>query len=265
MNTQPEQARHIIRFCQGLLSHVEDTIAMEHPVTIKINGEEFVTLVCTPEFIEDMVIGYLASEGIIRHMQDIQHIWTQEEEGFVHVTTKRWNPLHRQLFAKRYVTSCCGSGRHSFVYVNDARTAKHTHGEPIELRYADCFRLMNTVLSGTELFQHTGGVHTAALCSNKDVLLTRSDIGRHNALDKILGHYLRQGIPPEHSTIVLSGRISSEILLKASKLGAEIVLSKSAPTSLAIDLADELGITAVGFIRADVCNVYSHPERITAD
>ena len=113
-----------------------------------------------------------------------------------------------------------------------------------------------------DLFKQTGGVHIAAICDSDNFMLTRMDIGRHNALDKIYGHCLKNDITVKDKVIVFSGRISSEILLKVAKIGCEIVLSKSAPTELAIKLADELGITAVGFIRGQSFNVYSHPERI---
>lgn len=241
----------------------EDLIVTEHPVTIKINGDEFVTLVCTPEYIEDMVIGYLASEGIIRGFQDIKAIWSQEEEGFVHVTIDHLSPLHRQLFAKRYVTSCCGSSRHGFVYVNDARTAKIADGVHVSLSFDDCFRLMEEVQTGSELFHRTGGVHSAAICDAGGVLLARSDIGRHNALDKIYGYCLKQHLKLNDKIVVFSGRISSEILLKVAKIGCEMILSKSAPTGLALELAEQLGITTVGFIRQNSCNVYTRPDRIS--
>ena len=113
-----------------------------------------------------------------------------------------------------------------------------------------------------DLFQQTGGVHIAALCDPQNFMLTRMDIGRHNALDKIYGYCLKNDITVKDKVIVFSGRISSEILLKVAKIGCEVVLSKSAPTELAINLADELGITAVGFIRGQSFNVYTHPERI---
>ncbi|AHV97321.1 formate dehydrogenase accessory sulfurtransferase FdhD [Paenibacillus sabinae] len=263
MKREPEQQGHIIRYRKGRITREPDLIVTEHPVTLKINGEEFVTLVCTPEHIEDMAVGYLASEGIIRGIQDIKEMWTQEEEGYVHVSTDRWNELHRQLYAKRYVNSCCGGGRHGFVYVNDARTAKIMEGVHVSLSFKDCFRLMEEVQTGSELFHRTGGVHSAAICDTDGVLLARSDIGRHNALDKIYGHCLRHAMNLNDKIIVFSGRISSEILLKVAKIGCEIILSKSAPTALALELAEQLGITTVGFIRQDSCNVYTRPERIS--
>jgi FdhD protein len=113
-----------------------------------------------------------------------------------------------------------------------------------------------------DLFHQTGGVHIAALCDSQNFMLTRMDIGRHNALDKIYGYCLKKNIPVKDKVIVFSGRISSEILLKVAKIGCEVVLSKSAPTELAINLAEELGITAVGFIRGESFNVYSHSDRI---
>ena len=97
------------------------------------------------------------------------------------------------------------------------------------------------------------------------IVLSRMDIGRHNALDKIYGHCLKHSIPVRDKVIVFSGRISSEILLKVAKIGCEIVLSKSAPTELALSLAEELGITTVGFIRKNSFNLYTHPERIISE
>jgi len=94
------------------------------------------------------------------------------------------------------------------------------------------------------------------------IVLSRMDIGRHNALDKIYGYCLKNNISIGDKIIVFSGRISSEILLKVAKIGCEIILSKSAPTELALELAEQLGITTVGFIRNGSLNVYTHPERI---
>ncbi|WP_418055128.1 formate dehydrogenase accessory sulfurtransferase FdhD [Priestia megaterium] len=244
------------------MESVEDKIVTEFPVTVKINEEEFVTMVCSPQYIEDMVIGYLASEGVIRAYTDIKNIWVQEKEGYVHVTIDKLNPYFQNLQNKRYITSCCGASRQGFVFINDALTAKKMNGISVELSIKDCFQLMNKLQQSAATFQETGGVHNAAICDKNGFMLSRMDIGRHNALDKLYGYCLKHHISIRDKVVVFSGRISSEILLKVAKIGCEVVLSKSAPTELALNLAEELGITTVGFIRNDSLNIYTYPERI---
>lgn len=257
-----EVKREILRFGNGQAERLEDSIVTEFTITVKVNGEELVTMVCTPDYIEEMVIGYLASEGIIKKYTDIEDLWIQEKEGFVHVKTSRSNSIYKDLQGKRYLTSCCGASRSGFVFATDAMIAKKLHGVRTELEVEDCFRLMEEMQESAELFQNTGGVHNASLCSLFGPVVSRMDIGRHNALDKIFGHCLKNDISIQDKVIVFSGRISSEILLKVAKIGCPIVLSKSAPTELALKLADELGITTIGFIRNGSLNVYTHPERI---
>jgi FdhD protein len=254
--------REVFRYEQGEVKHIEDSIVTEFPVTVKINGQEFVTMVSTPEYIEDMVIGFLASEGIIRKYEDIDEIWLQDKEGYVHVTAEKINPYYRDIQNKRYITSCCGMSRQGFVFVNDALTAKKIDDVHVKISPEDCFRLMNDMQLSAATFHHTGGVHNAALCDVNGIVLRRMDIGRHNALDKIYGHCLKNNIPIGDKIIVFSGRISSEILLKVAKIGCEIILSKSAPTELALQLAEQLGITTIGFIRNQSLNVYTHPKRV---
>lgn len=256
------QTQRIWRFSDGQIEEKQDVIATEYPITVKLNGKELLTIICSPEYIEDMVIGFLASERIIIDYQDIKEIRLDEDLGVVHIETSRVFPYFEQLHNKRFITSCCGMSRQGFVFANDALTAKQMSDRNVSLKPDDCFSLMDNMNHAADLFQQTGGVHIAALCDTDGFSLTRMDIGRHNALDKIYGHCLRNKIPVKNKVIVFSGRISSEILLKVSKIGCEIVLSKSAPTELAIKLANELGITAVGFIRGNSFNVYSHPERI---
>lgn len=254
--------REILRVENNKVKKVEDMVVTEHAVTVKINQQEFVTMVCTPEYVEDMVIGYLASERIIRKAEDIEEIWYQEEEGFVHIKTKQINPIYQQIQNKRYITSCCGMSRQGFVFANDALASKTMNDVHVRITTDDCFRLMRDMQESAVTFQETGGVHNAALCDVNGIVLSRMDIGRHNALDKIYGYCLRNNISIQDKIIVFSGRISSEILLKVSKIGCEIVLSKSAPTELALQLAEQLGITTVGFIRQNSLNIYTHKERI---
>ncbi|MBT2644683.1 formate dehydrogenase accessory sulfurtransferase FdhD [Bacillus sp. ISL-41] len=260
--TKTRTKRTITRYVNGNIEKVEDDIATEKPFTIKLNEKEFATLVCTAEYIEDMVIGFLASEGVIRKFADIEDLWIQEKEGFVHVKTHYTNSFYEKFHSKRYITSCCGKSRQGFVFFNDARLSHHFKKVNVLLTYQDCFRLMEEMQNRSAVFQETGGVHNAALCTRDGVLLSRLDIGRHNALDKIYGYCLRHQISLEDKIIVFSGRISSEIVTKVAKIGCEVVLSKSAPTEMALELAEELGMTAVGFIRNNALNVYTRPDRI---
>nr|WP_232223934.1 formate dehydrogenase accessory sulfurtransferase FdhD [Anoxybacillus tepidamans] len=244
---------------EGELSEQEDAIVREYPLTIVVNGQEFATLVCSPEHLDELVIGFLASEGVIRSYGDIKKLTIDEPRGFAYVDLLAPLP-ESSAFSKRFIGSCCGKSR-QFYLLNDVRTAK-TVMSTTKIGVEQCFSLMNTLQNGSVVFRETGGVHNAALCDESGIVIARSDVGRHNALDKIYGYCLRHSIPMRDKLVAFSGRVSSEVLLKVSKMGAGIVLSKSAPTDLALQLADDLRITVVGFIRGATLNIYTHPERI---
>lgn len=238
----------------------DDAIAIEFPLTIMLNGEEFATMVCTPTNIRELMIGFLASEGIIRFIDDISSISVDKDSGFAYVEVNRPIDQLEQDHSKRFIGSCCGKSR-QFYFKSDVRTAKTITSE-MTIKAGQCLSLMNELQNQSRFFQKTGGVHNAALCTVDDVLTIRTDIGRHNALDKIYGYVLEQRIPLENKVIAFSGRISSEVLLKVSKMGIGIIISKSAPTNLALNLADDLGITVVGFVRGNKMNVYTHKHRV---
>lgn len=251
----------ITKYEDELLYEEEDTIATEYPLTVFVNGYEFATMVCTPTHFKELVVGFLASDGLILIPNDIESISIDESKGFAYVELIN-KKISRQTFStKRFIGSCCGMSR-QFYFQSDAKTAK-TITSRSTISVHKCIKLMRAMQDNSFDFQLTGGVHNTALCSEDEVLLSRSDIGRHNALDKIYGHCLMNTISLKEKVIVFSGRISSEVLLKASKIGVGIILSKSAPTTLAIQLAEDLGITTVGFVRGNRLNIYSHPERIT--
>ncbi|WP_040606953.1 formate dehydrogenase accessory sulfurtransferase FdhD [Salsuginibacillus kocurii] len=253
--------REIVRFDGENLTTVEDEIVTEFPLTIYVNDEEFATMVCTPLHLEELIIGFLASEGIIRFYNEIKSFELNEERGFAYITLHAEQVTNQALYSKRFIGSCCGKSR-QFYFHNDARTAK-TSMTTITLAAKDCVRLMKEMQAASTAFKNTGGVHNATICSPEETIVNRADIGRHNALDKLYGHCLLNRISVRDKVLVFSGRISSEVLTKAAKIGVGIVLSKSAPTDLAIRLAEDLNITAVGFIRGNSFNVYSHPQRIT--
>jgi FdhD protein len=253
--------RRIVRYKADGVRETDDLVAVEYALTMLVDGDEFATMVCTPTDVEELVIGFLASEGVIRLPKEIKSLDIDEARGFARIELVNPQAAGKETVSKRFIGSCCGKSR-QFYFHNDARTAK-TARSSVTLTPGQCFALMEQLQSGSQEFQMTGGVHNAALCSPDGLIVARTDIGRHNALDKIYGYCLQRGIPTKDAVIAFSGRISSEVLLKVAKIGAGVVLSKSAPTTLAIDLADDLGITAVGFIRGGSLNVYSHAHRIS--
>lgn len=253
----------IRRFEAGTFQEIESSVATEYPLTIYVNGQELVTIVCTPEYLEDLVVGFLTSEGIIRGPGDIDSVDIIEATGHAKVSANFVNKFNAKYRGKRYITSCCGKSRENFYFQSDASLVNVKQNGSLQLTTNTIFRLMEKFEQNSATFHQTGGVHNAALCSSAEIIYSRMDIGRHNALDKIYGRALQDGTATENKAIIFSGRISSEILVKTAKLGCGIILSRSAPTELAINMAEELNITTVGFIRGDRLNVYSGFERIT--
>ncbi|MCZ8523597.1 MULTISPECIES: formate dehydrogenase accessory sulfurtransferase FdhD [Paenibacillus] len=261
MDDESVTARSLWRYEDGGLRPLVDTVAREVPLTVRLDGEEFATVVCSPDDLEDWAAGFLAAEGVIRTWSDIRSLEVDTGKGFAYVELKNPLPARQRDQSKRFIGSCCGKSR-QFYFQSDVRTARTVLSRHT-LTPGQCLRLIALLQDGSDVFRRTGGVHNAALCSAEALLIRRSDIGRHNALDKLFGCSLRQGLPLHDKVLAFSGRVSSEVLLKAAKMGIGLLLSKSAPTDLALDLADDLGITVVGFIRGHTFNVYSHPERIS--
>lgn len=262
MENPPITARWAIRrFKDGRFADADDVVAAEFPLTLRVNGEELATIVCTPHDLEDLAVGFLASEGVIRSAADIASLSISPDSGFAYIELVGRAIPGREFYAKRMIGSCCGKSR-QFYFVNDARTAR-TVPQRHRVAPPQIFAWMSELERLSGEFRRTGGVHNAALFDADGTAVVRSDIGRHNALDKLFGHCLRHRLPTADKTIAFSGRLSSEVVLKTAKIGAGLLLSKSAPTALALQLADDLGITAVGFVRNGSMNIYTHPERVT--
>jgi FdhD protein len=253
-------SQNIVRYNGQSFIEEEDDIAVETALTIILDGNEFATMVCTPSEWTELVVGFLASEGVIRLYQDIESLHIDEETGFAYVELVNKHCIQKDFHSKRLIGSCCGKGR-QFYFHNDMKTAK-TVMTKVTLTPEQCHSLMRQLQESSMHLDQTGGVHNAALCTSDGIVVSRTDIGRHNALDKLFGYCIINRISIKDKIIAFSGRISSEVLLKAAKIGVGMILSKSAPTNLALNLAEELGITAVGFIRGNGFNVYTHQERI---
>lgn len=254
------ERRAVVRYDVSGFRETEDWIAVERPLTIWLDGAEFATMVCTPSDLEELVYGFLASEGIVRRADEVASLAIDPVSGFARVRLRNPRAAGKDAVSKRFIGSCCGKSR-QFYFLNDARTAR-TSTSAATVAVRQCVERLRELEDASEAFRLTGGLHNAALCTPERLLFARSDIGRHNALDKLYGRCLLDGIPTRDAIVAFSGRLSSEVVLKVAKLGAAVVLSKSAPTTLAIELARDLGITAVGFIRGQSLNVYSHAHRI---
>lgn len=253
--------RRIVELNQGEFREKEDSLLVEAPLTVVLNGEEFVTLLCTPTDLSDLVLGFLFSEGLVDGADDVSNLSVDEEQGRVEVATRRSHDLAAKLYGKRTLTTGCGRGT-IFYHVSDALKTR-----PVESDARFSAERLFAALKGwgerAELFAETGCPHSAALLSPEgELLCLAEDAGRHNAVDKVIGRALREGWRREDKCLVTTGRISSEILIKAAKAGIPVVVSRSAATDLAVALAEELGLTAAGFARGRRMNVYTRPERI---
>ncbi|WP_094604799.1 Sulfur carrier protein FdhD [Sporomusa silvacetica DSM 10669] len=239
----------------------EEPVVEEIPLTIYLNDKELVTMLAATGEENYLVIGFLATEGIIQSVDDIKTLAVDTGKGVIHVTTTSGQIAAEKMFLKRYLTACCGKGRSAFYFVNDILTAK-TVATDLTITPDEAMHYSKLLEAASETFRLTGGVHGGALAAAGELICWSQDIGRHNVFDKLYGRCLLEGISTNDKVLVFSGRVSSEILLKVSKMNISVIIARSAPTTLALDMAEELGVTVIGFARGERLNVYSHPERV---
>lgn len=255
------RVKKILQWNDGVVQEKDDPVILEVPLTIYLNGQEFVTLLCTPQWSEMLAVGFLRSEGLIREFRDVTSLRLDEAQGFIFVETKG-GKLAEKLYGKRTITSGCGKGT-VFFNVLDSLQSEPIIESSLTVSCEQLRQLVRQLQDKAELFKMTGGIHSAALCTPHEIVYFCEDIGRHNAVDKILGFCLKDGVSIGDKILVTSGRISSEILVKAAKLGIPILVSRSAPTTLSIELAEKLGITLIGFVRGRRLNIYSNGQRVS--
>jgi FdhD protein len=232
---------------------------VETPVSLTVNGEAWVSFMCTPVLLEAMAVGFLYNEGVIDSMQEVSDVRLCEHGDNVDVWLD--HPVEKPTNWTR--TSGCSGGMTAVDSIQKPRSAASPNG--FALPVSGINRLVEMLFDAQGLYRETGGVHTSALTDGERILLSADDIGRHNTLDKIAGQCLMQDIQPVHRILITTGRISSEMLQKAVRLGAGMLISRTSPSSLSIELAKKWGITLIGYARKNGFNVYAHPERIVSD
>jgi FdhD protein len=253
----------VLRITEQDRDEVEDVVVREFPLTIFLDDQELVTLLCSPANLKYLAVGFLLAEGLIHGKDDIRDIVVDSQKGVVHVETSGGKELAKELLFKRMITSGCGRGA-TFYNVADVQGKVKVESQ-VRISASEVFALVKEFQHHSQVFRTTGGVHSAALCDTKNILVFSEDVGRHNAIDKIFGECVLNDIPTDDCIIVTSGRVSSEILLKVDKRNIPILISKSAPTDQGVKLAKNLGVTLVGFVRGKKMNVYAHEWRVVSD
>lgn len=252
-------------FQNGKTEQVNAHVIVETSVSLTVNGEVWLAFMCTPTQLEALAVGFLFNEGIIKGFSEVADVRLCEHGDNVDVWLN-----HAANKPERWTrTSGCTGG----VTSVDASTklSAETHVDPgfavhqnsVMLSPEQIPALLAMLDDDQTLYRQTGGVHTSILSDGERSILAAEDIGRHNTLDKLAGQMLMDGIKPNANVILTTGRISSEMMQKAIRLGVSVVISRTSPSSMSVELAEKQGITLIGYAKRHRFNVYTHAERIT--
>jgi|Deesub1362A_J573_1020465.scaffolds.fasta_scaffold00013_148 FdhD protein len=245
--------RNVFRVTAESFNKVEDVIAVEKRLKILVNGKEVLSLYCTPLMIKELVVGFFMTEGIVKGNICAERMTIlYGDEITVDV------PVEGEVSVEggTATSGCAGGITLQRKLLKGARDSKFSIGRESLIELFKQFQMRS------KLYRVTGCVHSAALSDGKDIVFFAEDIGRHNAVDKVIGRCLLEGVDFQEKIILTSGRLSSEVVAKCSRWGIPLIASRAAPTDLAINIAEESGITVVGFLRGERMNVYTYPERI---
>ncbi|MBL8296966.1 MAG: formate dehydrogenase accessory sulfurtransferase FdhD [Rhodanobacteraceae bacterium] len=259
--------RTVVRWRDGQLEQQEDIIAEEVPVAIVCNGERFAVMMATPADLEDFALGFALSEGVIADPAELTQVQVRSHlEGVeleLSIPPARAAALAQRTRRLEGRSGCgiCGSRD-----LNDLLRLPPPVGASPGLSAVALDRALTALASHQHLAAATGATHAAAWANPAGgIQLLREDVGRHNALDKLIGAMLREQIRPDAGFALITSRASYEMALKAASAGIAILAAISAPTALAIALADSVGLTLIGFARPGGCAVYTHAGRYAGD
>ncbi len=246
--------RKIYKNSGNSFEEINDAIALEKRIRISVNGKDVLSLYCTPVMVRELVVGMFLTEDIIKGG------WCAERMT-IHYGDDVLVDIPAEGEAETdgaVITSGCIGG----ITFPKRLSLKKIH-DPFSITSEKLKALFRRFQNASELYKLTGCVHSAALSDGSGILCLAEDIGRHNAVDKVIGYAILENIPFKGKIMLASGRLSSEIVSKCAKWGVPVVASRTSPTSLALEIAEKSGVTVVGFVRADRLNVYTYPQRIT--
>jgi FdhD protein len=236
--------------------HFDAETIVEMPVSLTVNGKVWLSFMCTPVNLEALAVGFLFNEGMIESMDEVEDVRVCEHGDNVDV----WLSHSAEQPASWRRTSGCTGGVTAVDLL--AKPNVSFDGNRLEVQPEAIGRLVEMLFESQSLYRETGGVHTSALSDGENLILSAEDIGRHNTLDKIAGLCLMKKVFPEKRILITTGRISSEMLQKAARLGVPILISRTSPSSLSIEMAERYGITLIGYARKHRFNVYSNSQRV---
>ncbi len=238
----------------------EDTLVREIKLEIVVNGKNIAALMATPIDQEALVLGYLMSENIISQIGDLEKIELFQDGTVVEVTAKVNDDSIMKLNSEGVVTSGCGRSMTANIDPEaiEAKVIKSDFAIPASLLTKE----MGQFYTECPLYEETGCVHTAKLFIDETTFFIGEDIAQHNTIDKAVGKALLAGTDITKAFLMVSGRLSSEMVAKAVMYQIPIIASRTASTCLGVQIAEKFGLTLIGFVRGDRMNIYKHPQRI---
>jgi FdhD protein len=241
--------RSYLRVRGDRATEVTSEVVREQPLTIYVNGERFLTLLCSPLKLEALVVGYLWMEKVIGSLAEVRGLEVSPVDGRADVTLT--HPV--TLPTERVLMSGCGGG---ITFRIDHRLFPPL-ASTLRVRAEQLSERMKDLFTAAVQYQASRGIHGAALTDGEALLVVAEDVGRHNAVDKVKGEALFREIPTDDRILLSTGRVSSEMLLKAARMGVPLVASRTSPTEMAVALAEQLNITVCGYVRRDGLNLYA--------
>ncbi len=252
-----------IDLLRGKREFIEDWVVTEVPVLLYVNGEHIATFMSLPLQLKELCIGWLLTQSLVDSIDEIEEVNVREEK--VHVRCSR--SVKARIKALRLVAfmdSACGSEVGQGFQLID-RVFKPFVNSKYCVKATDILGFIKVLNENSRLFKLTGGAHAAMLFDNGKVAAFAEDVGRHNAVDKVVGAAAMSRVEFSHSVLVSTGRQPANMVLKAARVGIPIVVSLAAPLYSGIVMAEKTGVTLVCFARGKRMNVYSHHERIKED
>lgn len=254
--------RQVFIFRDNGFSQEISPFVREVPLNILIDGRELVTIACSGCSVTELAVGFLRSEGIIGSASDIKEIDVSDDQRFVNIITESQQIWKHEKKLHAPADNIASSGARSWHGESGIAHRENLLAQRTFMTTKQVFYFMKRLVDESPLHKITGGTHSAALTDGDHILAVREDIGRHNVIDMLGGYTLLNGIDCSHKIILRTGRVSAEIVHKVWNLGVPMMISLSVPTTLAINLCEEAGITLIGSVRGGKMNVYCHEWRV---